>query len=126
MPPYLEVLPVERDAPRRSPHAIPIKGNLTPERIDVAREEAVNPPPPLDPPLPFRATRISAMLTGLGVAVNILDSLGGPELQVAADLATRGYGPGSSAMQIVGGGIDALREIDSLIRNEERLGFRSG
>lgn len=89
--------------------------------VETAREESINPPPPLSPPMPLRATKVPAMLVRLGVAVSILDSLGGPELLVANKLARQGYGGGSNPMEVVGSGLDALREIDSLVRNHDQL-----
>jgi hypothetical protein len=89
--------------------------------VDVARDEAMDPPLPLNPPLPFRATRIPAMLVSLGVALTILDSLDGPEPQAARSLAAQGFHVTDDPMRVLGAGIDALREIDSLVCNDDRL-----
>jgi hypothetical protein len=86
--------------------------------IDAARAEALEPPPLLTPPSQFRATRIPAMLARLGVALTILDQLAGPRLELASDLAVRGYGPGSNAMQVVGDAISALKQIESIVRGD--------
>jgi len=92
--------------------------------IAAAREETINPPPQYNPPMPFRATAIPALLVRLGVAVAVSDSLGGPQLLAAGQLANYGYQP-ETTMKVVGMGIDALREIDALVRNHEALRIQS-
>lgn len=89
--------------------------------IETARAEHLNPPPSLAPPSPIRASRIPALLARLQNTVTVLESLGGPRLVVGGQLAAEGHTPGSIEMRYVGKGIDALREIDSLLRNDERL-----
>ena len=42
------------------------------------------------------------MLVCLGVAMTALESLDGPQLQVAASLADHGYGPTFDSMEVVG------------------------
>ena len=76
--------------------------------VDVARDEQLRPPEPLDEGSPFRATAIPAILVRLQSAVLILESLGGPRL-LRPSRSRPGYGGGSNAMAIASAGIDAFR-----------------
>jgi siroheme synthase (precorrin-2 oxidase/ferrochelatase) len=55
----------------------------------------------------------------------MLDSLGGPDL-LAASRPASAYDLGSSPLEIVGGGVSALRKIESLVRNDDRLRIEAG
>jgi len=90
---------------------------------DTARAEAIQPP---GRPVTFptdqagqRLTGIPADLARLGAAVALLDALGGPHL-VAASQLVRQPG-GTPAQRTLSSAINALREIESLARNEDRL-----
>ena len=76
--------------------------------------------------MPFRATRIPAMLARLQTALTMLSSLGGPDLLAASRLAAGDYNLGSSPLEIVGGGVNALREIESLVCNDDRMRIEAG
>jgi hypothetical protein len=89
--------------------------------VNTAQHEWANPPPQYAPPMPLTLTGIPAILVRLGVALEVLVSLGGPEVAKARQLVAEGYGGGMAPSKVVGGGIDALREIDSLVRNDEQL-----
>lgn len=55
----------------------------------------------------------------------ILESLGGPPLRVAGQLAAQGYQQSpDSAMTVWRTGINALGEIGPLVRDHERLSLR--
>lgn len=87
---------------------------------DTARAEESD-PPPLIPPGQFRMTRIPSLLMQLGASVTLLEVLGGPELLVAGQLAAGGYSAGSQPITFMGTAIDALRELQTLAGNDERL-----
>lgn len=81
---------------------------------DVARDEARNPPERLAPAI--SGTRLPGILRRLRNAITVLEALGGPELLAAGPLARRGYGGGSDAVSFLGDALDALEEIDKLVR----------
>jgi hypothetical protein len=92
--------------------------------VDVARDETRAPPERLGPGI--TGTRLPAILMRLENAVSVLDSLGGPQPAKAAELAERGYGAGSQPIQWVGDGIEALREVRSLVSSVPLRRDRSG
>ena len=90
---------------------------------DTAREELVNPPPQING-TPARATVIPAVLRRLGVAITLLQALGGPEVLSAMQLTRAGYRGTDSPMKMVSGAVNALDEIESLARNDDSLRLR--
>jgi hypothetical protein len=91
--------------------------------VDVARDETRNPPERLGPGI--TGTRLPAILMRLDNAVSVLESLGGPKPAKATTLAERGFGAGSQPIQWVGDGIDALREVRSVVTGVELWRDRS-
>jgi hypothetical protein len=87
---------------------------------DTARAEAIHPSGrPVTDQTGRRLTGIPAILARLAAAVALLDALGGPHLVTASQLARQPGGTHPETM--LSNAIDALREIESLARNEERL-----
>ncbi len=87
---------------------------------DTARAEAIQPPGrSVSDSSGRRLTGIPAVLARLRTAVALLDALGGPNLVAAGKLARQ---PGGTPPETTrSSAIDALHEIESLARNEERL-----
>jgi hypothetical protein len=87
---------------------------------DTARAETIQPPGrPVTDQAGRRLTGIPAILARLGAAVALLDALGGPHLAAASQLARQ---PGGTLPETArSNAIDALHEIESLARNQERL-----
>jgi hypothetical protein len=88
------------------------------EIIDVARDEARDPPEKLGAAI--TGTRLPAMLLRLANAVEVLRALGGPVPELAADFANSGYSAGSQAIRYLGEGIDALRDIQRVVDEQRR------
>ncbi len=87
---------------------------------DTARAEAIQPPGrPVTDQSGQRMTRIPAVLARLRVAVALLDALGAPRLIAAGKLGRQAGG--TPPQTTLSSALDALREIESLARNEERL-----
>ncbi len=87
---------------------------------DTARAEAIDPPGrPVTDQAGRRMTRIPAVLGRLRTAVALLDALGGPELPAAGQLARQAGG--TPPERTLSSALDAVREIESLALNEERL-----
>jgi hypothetical protein len=80
---------------------------------DVARIEAIH------DPTGGRMSPIPLGLARLRVAVALLDALGGPELPTARRLG--GQAGGTPPETTRSNAFDALREIESLVRSEDRL-----
>jgi hypothetical protein len=85
-----------------------------------ARAEAIHPAGrPVIDQAGRRLTGIPAVLARLRAAVALLDALSGPELPIARQLGDQ---PGGTPAELtLGSAIEALREIESLARNEERF-----
>ena len=93
--------------------------------MDAARAEGIAPPPFFEAST-IRATRIPGLLSRLRAALALLDALGGPPLLGASGIANTGYGGGSSPTPLIGSTLDALREIELLAHNEDRLRVDDG
>ncbi len=87
---------------------------------DAARAEAIQPPGrPVTDQTGRRLTGIPTVLARLRTAVALLDALGGPELPTARKL--EGQAGGTPAETTLSSAINALHEIESLARNDDRL-----
>jgi hypothetical protein len=85
-----------------------------------ARAEEIDPPGrSVNDQTGRRLTGVPTVLARLRAALALLDALGGPELPTARLLGDQ---PGGTPKQrTLSNAIDALREIESLARNEDRL-----
>jgi len=93
-------------------------GELLVGIVNLAREESqvygAMPPRPTIPP-----RIIPAVLTRLGASLTALKALGGPDLSEANTLAETGAG--EPAPRVLSGAVNALHELDSLMRNDDRF-----
>jgi hypothetical protein len=91
------------------------------EISDIARREVHNPAPRMGPGVPGRWSPLPGMLIRLEVACSVLVSLGGPTLDTAIEMAQQDRNLSTRPHDVVRHAIDAMTEIDSLVRNEANL-----
>lgn len=89
--------------------------------VDVARQEYLDPPKPVDVTEGFRqmvtTTRIPAIRIRLQTAIEVFNKLGGTKLDVRLPQPGRGEQVGS--MRVWGDGVDILSAIDDLVGREQ-------
>ncbi len=91
------------------------------EVADVARHEVHNPAPSMGVGVPGRWSPLPGMLSRLEVACAVLVSLGSPMLVKAAEMARQDKHVTTRPAEVVAHSIDAMMEIDDLVRNDATL-----
>jgi hypothetical protein len=93
---------------------------------EVARAEAITPPPALDPVQPIRLSAIPSVVAQLRMALRLFNRLGGPALNAAERLAEAGPHAGTPATSVLGDAFGALSEVEQIARNDESLEVELG
>jgi hypothetical protein len=88
---------------------------------NLARDEAVTPPPNVGMP-PIALTRIPTILAELRTAVALHAALGGTELSLSQERADNAYGAGTEAMSFLSRAQAALDHVSRLVATDARYG----